>query len=101
MLGSDFKGVIATDDLQWVWSQPVFDGMLVIHNDLPETDMGILAACPYMVMSIGTFGWWAAYLRGGVLTFYYATPFIRPLNYSDHFLPNWVSISDEDIAAEA
>jgi hypothetical protein len=54
-----------------------------------------------MVMSIGTFGWWAAYLRGGVLTFYYATPFIRPLNYSDHFLPNWVSISDEDIAAEA
>jgi hypothetical protein len=62
--------------------------------------MAILAATKHMIISLGTFGWWAAYLRGAHAgeTFYYATPFHRPLDYHEHFLPHWTGISDQDIA---
>ena len=63
--------------------------------------MAILAACKHMVMSIGTFGWWAAYLREpGGYTFYYPTPLARPyiINYDDHFPAHWTPVSDADIA---
>ena len=58
--------------------------------------MAILSSCKHMIMSLGTFGWWAAYLRmfEGE-TFYYATPFERSLNYYEHFPTHWTPVFDE------
>lgn len=93
----DLIAVVCTDDVDWVKAQPVFDGMFIC-NGTTEEDMAILAACEHMIMSIGTFGWWAAFLRSFEgETFYYATPFLRNLKYYEHFPAHWKSISDSDI----
>jgi len=97
---SNVTAVVATDDVDWVKQQDVFNGMKVISNiGLPQEDMGILASCPYLIMSIGTFGWWSAYLGnyGNRTIYYYATPFTHKLNYVDHFPSSWISVSDQDI----
>lgn len=100
-LGGNVTAVVCTDDVQWVRAQRVFDGMHIRDGtDPPFVDMGILAACRHMVMSIGTFGWWAAYLRPEIgETFYYAEPFGRDMRYDDHFLTYWTAVSDQDIAS--
>ena len=92
--------VVCTDDPAWVRSQPLFDGMTIRAGAPAEEDMAILAACRHMIMSIGTFGWWAAYLRSfDGETFYYAEPFLRRLDYREHFPSHWTPLSDADIAA--
>jgi galactoside 2-L-fucosyltransferase 1/2 len=100
-LDGNFTVVVCTDDPQWVRAQRIFDGMYIRDGtDPPFVDMGILAACRHMIMSIGTFGWWAAYLRPEIgETFYYAEPFMREMNYDEHFLNFWTAISDQDIAS--
>lgn len=98
------KAVVCTDDTSWVLAQSVFDGML-IRNGTSEKDaiqdLAILASTRHMIMSIGTFGWWGAYMRANDgETFYYAKPFLRSLDYFDHFPGFWTPVSDQDISRE-
>ena len=97
--GQALAAVVCTDDVEWVRQQAVFDGMHIRDGTAsPVEDMAILASCKHMVMSLGTFGWWAAYLRmfAGE-TYYYATPFQRPMDYSEHFPPHWTGLADADV----
>ena len=55
--------VVVTEDPGWVRAQPVFSGMTISEGHSPGQDMAILAACKDIIISVGTFGWWAAYLR--------------------------------------
>ena len=66
---------VATDDAAWVAAQPVFarDDVWVLGAGRDE-EFATLVACDHMIMSIGTFGWWAAFLgshtRGGRVVYY-------------------------------
>ena len=87
--------VVCTDDPAWVKAQPLFDGMTLRAGAPAEEDLAILAACRHLIMSIGTFGWWAAYLRSfDGETFYYAEPFVRRLDYREHFPSHWTPLTD-------
>ena len=103
ILGEGFTTVVCTDDVQWVRQQSIFDGMYIRDgSDSAGADMAILAACEHMIMSIGTFGWWASYMRVNFgETFYYATPFRVDLDYSEHFPSHWTGITDHEIAGGA
>ena len=100
------KAVILTNDLAWVRRHPLFANM-VIHAGKPAEDMAVLAACPHIVASVGTFGWWAMFLKSSVAgaRFYFADPWnLRafPLkgttfNASDHFLPWWTGVGDQEL----
>jgi len=46
-------------DLWWIMKY-LFEG-----DDAAE-DMALLAACDHIILSLGTFGWWAAWLGAGV-----------------------------------
>jgi hypothetical protein len=47
---------VSSDDISWVKSQDIFDGMIVTEQGRsPEEDMSILAACKHMILSAGTF----------------------------------------------
>ena len=89
--------VVVTDDPGWVRSQPFFDGMALSEGQTPGKDMSILAACKHVVMSVGTFGWWGAYLKSVPGTVQYYIPrwiALHPEMYSveQHYLPEWVGI---------
>ena len=61
--GEPLAFVVTTDDRAWVEQQPVFNGMLVASGHTPGQDMAINANCRHLIMSLGTFGLWAGYLR--------------------------------------
>ena len=60
-------------------------------------DMAVLASCDHVIMSTGTFGWWAAWLAGGTTIFYRNWPragsiLYTRFTYEDFFPPNWISM---------
>ncbi|XP_074060213.1 galactoside alpha-(1,2)-fucosyltransferase 2-like isoform X2 [Macrotis lagotis] len=63
----------------------------------PEKDFALLTQCNHTIMTIGTFGIWAAYLSGGE-TIYLAnytlpdSPFLKIFKPEAAFLPEWVGI---------
>lgn len=88
--------VVCTDDPAWVHAHTeVFGGMNVRANTDYYEDMAVLASCQHLILSIGTFGWWAAYLRASPgHTFYFAEPLRRPSpSYVEHFPASWTPIS--------
>ncbi|XP_075773693.1 galactoside alpha-(1,2)-fucosyltransferase 2-like isoform X3 [Pelodiscus sinensis] len=63
----------------------------------PGRDFALLAHCNHTIMTIGTFGIWAAYLAGGE-TIYLAnytlpdSPFLQLFKPEAAFLPEWIGI---------
>ncbi|OWK15658.1 FUT2 [Cervus elaphus hippelaphus] len=63
----------------------------------PAKDFALLTQCNHTVMTIGTFGIWAAYLAGGE-TIYLAnytlpdSPFLKVFKPEAAFLPEWIGI---------
>jgi galactoside 2-L-fucosyltransferase 1/2 len=103
------RALVVSDDPDWVRDQPALAAAL-LHRGSPAEDMALLAACPHVIASLGTFGWWAMRLRAQPGdAFYYADPWdydlvperraaFRP---ADHFVPAWTGVGDAELAAFA
>jgi len=94
--------VVVTDDMKWVGGQSLFSGMQILntHED-PSFDMAVIAACKHKILSIGTFGWWGAYLgdtgdnRTSAVIYpvlQMAWPKASGFDNSDYFPPHWTGI---------
>lgn len=60
-------------------------------------DMAILTACNHTIMTVGTFGWWSAYLAGGQTIYYNNFPapgthIANLLKKEDYFPPDWIGL---------
>jgi galactoside 2-L-fucosyltransferase 1/2 len=93
--------VVSSDDPGWVRASPLFAGMQVLSSEDPSFDMAVISECQHKILSIGTFGWWGAFLndKGDNQT----SAVIYPLpqmefmkawgfNNSDYFPPHWTGI---------
>jgi hypothetical protein len=69
---------------------------ITVSDRQPENDFVVLSNCDHVITSVGTFGWWAAWIANGVTT-YYKWP-VQPNTYvgnqynkdfTDFFYPNW------------
>ena len=78
------------------------DVRVVTEKHKPAIDMAVLAGCDHMVMTVGTFGWWAAYLgadaKGGEVV-YYDSEFKmeHPTNkgnvvFEDYYPEGWIAM---------
>ena len=75
------------------------DVTVMAGNSAP-VDIASLTLTDHMIVSIGTFGWWAGYLNPGIKT--YMKDFIRPgspfsnsfddLNATDYIYPGWIGL---------
>lgn len=99
--------IIASDDKPWCAKHILSN----ISNDItilpdtfdPVTEMAILSKCHGMILSIGTFGWWAAYLNdntdNATKIMYWNQVFDMNhikhknlLTLDDYYPPNWIGI---------
>lgn len=67
--------VLSTDDRKWCRDNFPYRSLgklPVVHTALgPDVqDLAILAACNHTVITVGSFGWWAAWLSGGITLYY-------------------------------
>jgi galactoside 2-L-fucosyltransferase 1/2 len=88
--------VICSDDLFWVRQNVKSDAYPVVYaeNFHAILDLAILTLCDHTIMTVGSFGWWGAYLAGGKTV--YVNDFPRKYSaldneYSvkDYFYPGW------------
>jgi galactoside 2-L-fucosyltransferase 1/2 len=103
--------IVTTDDFRWSsahlnlssmvnkWKNSTVDINLTYSlNNTAAFDLIMLSKCDVVVMTTGTFGWWAAWLANRKLTIYYSRwprvgsdidkMFVR----NDFFPPDWIPI---------
>jgi galactoside 2-L-fucosyltransferase 1/2 len=95
--------VVASDNPNWCSEQSFFqsaDVHIVTGSFAPVVDMAVLAACDHNIITVGTFGWWTAFLgadaKGGEVV-YFDSEFVmdHPLNkgnvvVADFYPSGWV-----------
>jgi galactoside 2-L-fucosyltransferase 1/2 len=66
--------IICTDDLKW--AEKTFKGRNLVfsRNNLPHVDLAILSSCDHVIISNGTFSWWAGWLCKGTTVRYKRYP---------------------------
>ena len=93
--------LVCSDDPGWVEKQPLFHGMHVSRGFSAGQDMALLSECTDLIISAGTFGWWAGYFKEKGRVFYYSKPDNDAANgrfvYKDHFPFNWIALDASDI----
>lgn len=98
---------VASDDYNWTKEYIASEksssssSVNVTHclNHTAGQDMALLSMCDHVIMSTGTFGWWAAWLAKGT-TIYYRdwprkdSPLFGHFNKDDFFPPSWIPMGD-------
>lgn len=95
--------VICSDDMKWVKREfgpySKLLNIMLIEKNHPVIDMAVLGLCDHMIMTTGTFSWWAAWLAGGTTVYY--KHFIREdsilrqhfsEDFSDYYYPGWIAM---------
>ena len=107
---TDVLFVVASQDTAWCLEQDVFaasDVRIITQQRDVAVEMAILAGCDHVAITVGTFGWWAAYLgadaKGGEVVYYdSAFDMEHPNNrgnvvLADYYPPEWTAMgSDSD-----
>ena len=88
--------IVATNDR--LWAKEKFeseDTIIISHSKSAVEDLAILGACDGVIMSLGTFSFWGAWLCGGPVI-YYKNEFVMShsvnkgnVRKSDYYLPEW------------
>ena len=101
MFPIEHRYVITTDDPEWVRAQPLFMKMHVLHSEDMHFDMAVISQCQHKILSIGTFGWWGAFLTDTGSNQSNAVIYAMPqmegrleagMNYADYFPQHWTPI---------
>lgn len=89
--------VACSNDYSWTMNAlSKSEDVHVVGGNSPALDMAILTQTNHTIMTVGTFGWWIAFLTNGT-TIYYKYPFVEGTGFSkqfktldQHFYPGWI-----------
>lgn len=94
--------VAASNDINWLREQlGKEENIFFLQNNPPFIDMAVLSLCNHVIMSSGTFGWWAGWMSRGTVVYYkhlytpgsiYASTF-RNGDVMDFIYPGWIGLS--------
>ena len=96
----DVVFIAACQDDKWCKDHLKMPDVVISPPVSAGTHMALLSLCDHMVMTVGTYGWMAAWLTGGDVVYYanFSVPnssFQNAYNVpADHFLPTWIPIGD-------
>lgn len=95
--GKDSAFLVVSDDPGWCQENLKEATMRIVEPASPVVHLGFLALCDHVIMTVGTFGWWAAFLSGGHVVYFEGFPqngseIANGFNRKDYFLPHWVPI---------
>lgn len=84
------------------WCHEAFGNMtnvtIIKPTSEPVVDILILSQCQHGIVSVGSFGWWAAYLTGGDVIYFkdefdYKHPKFSPMNPDDYYPTHWTGLT--------
>ena len=92
--------VIVSVDIPWCRRniKPLPGEFAVFSNYDPATDMAVLTYCDHVILSTGSFGWWAGFLAGGDVIYMKnwirnGTELDRISDMRTYFYPHWTAIT--------
>ena len=91
--------VVVSDDTEWCERNINGVDVFVVREGQYEDHFAILSKCNHTIITVGTFGWWAAWIAGGEAV-YYEQPIssnstlFNKFSASDHFPPQWIPLSE-------
>ena len=97
--------IVASDTTKWCKQHLPKHNVYISSLTTLYEDFVLLSSCDDMIMTEGTFGWWAAWLtskRGGT-SMYYNHPFFKSsrldkyLDRKDHFPAKWIAYNSTSI----
>ncbi|CAH1779361.1 unnamed protein product [Owenia fusiformis] len=96
---SNVKFIVCSDDRKWWEKNMNLTNVVISKGTKPEVDMAILSKCDHVIISTGTFGWWAAFLANGITIYYnnwpsFNTSLAREVDHKDYFIPDWIPMDD-------
>ncbi|CAL1534418.1 unnamed protein product [Lymnaea stagnalis] len=93
--------LIASDDLTWSKENLKDPDVRVVTEESPLVHFAVLANCDHVVLSGGTYGWWAAWLSPGVKIYY--SKFVVNGSWledgftrEDYYPPDWIGLDNMD-----
>ena len=95
----DVLFLVCSDSMNWTAENVKHQHVVHVRGNSPEVDLSILSQCNHTIITVGTYGWWAGFLAGGI-TLYYKHParedsLLRrefSKDYSDFFYPGWIGM---------
>ncbi|XP_055998800.1 galactoside alpha-(1,2)-fucosyltransferase 2-like isoform X3 [Ostrea edulis] len=94
--------IAASNDIDWLRQKlNKEENVFFLQENQPFMDMAILALCDHVIMSSGTFGWWAGWMTKGIVVYYkhifvpksYFSHAFRGGDISDFIYPGWVGMT--------
>ncbi|XP_052787884.1 galactoside alpha-(1,2)-fucosyltransferase 1-like [Mya arenaria] len=89
--------VIISDDMKWCKNNTSGPDVFFSPFQTDVLDFALMVCCDHVIVTIGSFGWWGAWLSGGITVYFSAWPtkgssLDRDLNKTDYFPDNWISM---------
>jgi len=95
--------VVCSDDMVWSTSniQSTLSNAVVVFSKFsslsPELDLALLSHCNHTIITVGSFGWWAAWLAGGETIYFRDFPRLgsslrESFRMNDYYLPQWIAM---------
>lgn len=101
-LGHEALFVVMTSDPDWFRrnvTQAADDVHFLARSPSPAVDLEVLSGLDHFIMSVGTYGWWAAYKSQGTVVCYKdlfvpGSGYARQFNHTvaDFLHPSWVAL---------
>ncbi|KAK3100217.1 hypothetical protein FSP39_016453 [Pinctada imbricata] len=90
--------LVMSDDYEWSSKHLKAEDTAVMEPNDKYVDLAVLTMCNHSIITVGTFGWWGAYLAGGHTVFFqdYAAKgsrFDQETEREDFYLPQWIGMS--------
>ncbi|KAL3877170.1 hypothetical protein ACJMK2_034917 [Sinanodonta woodiana] len=89
--------VVCGDDGTWARNAVPsnYDAVFLKKSSTPDIDMAILSMCDHIIISLGSYGWWAAYLNRGEVVYYKnwiiaGSDLDEGYKHEDYFPPEWI-----------
>ncbi|WAR31893.1 LOW QUALITY PROTEIN: FUT1-like protein [Mya arenaria] len=94
-LTTEQSTLIISDDIKWCKISTSGPDVFYSPFQTDVLDFALMVCCDHVIVTMGTFGWWGAWLSGGITVYYSAWPtkgssLDRDLNTSDYFPDNWI-----------
>jgi galactoside 2-L-fucosyltransferase 1/2 len=92
--------VVVSDDITWCISNlSHHKNVVYISTDDAVLDLAVMSQCQYVVMTVGTFGWWSGWLAHNRTVLYFAdwpekgSQLDQATSRSDYFPPKWIGLT--------
>lgn len=89
--------VVVSDDRLWPRAHVKGPDIVCAVTGFPEIDMAILTLCNHTIITVGSFGWWGAYISGGITVYFSNYPhrgsfLATQFDNSGYYLPEWIGM---------